>query len=501
VRPGIRLQLIFALGALLVLAFVPLFFAVASLTRATMLGAREASARALGRAVAGHVMEARAHRSGAQLVVLLNEQIGRDGVVAIGVYDGTGLLVEKAGDDEAARALPPSVELGSRDPARAPEVLELARVRAARGPAVLVVARNNISGGAPHGAAAVIVSADSTAVPSPPLVPLVALYTGVVALALLVFAYASITRLIVRPIDQLSRAAGRVADGARALDVPKTGARELVDLGSSLSRMTERLRTDEEALRAKIAEVERYAADLKSAQQRLIRSERLASVGRLAAGLAHEIGNPIAAILGFQELLLDGGLDEKDRRDFLERMRRETERIHRVLRDILDFARPSMREPASGIPARPGSVASAAEDALSLIRPQKSSKGVDFIAEIPPDLPHVVLPHESLVQIILNLLLNAVDEIPKPTGRVRIRAFRRPDAMVRIEVEDNGRGIAPNVRDTLFEPFVTTKDVGKGTGLGLSVCRGLVEAAGGTIAADDSDLGGARFIIDLPEAS
>src|SRR5438128_1393117 len=89
------------------------------------------------------------------------------------------------------------------------------------------------------------------------------------------------------------------------------------------------------------------AAGKGRAQRRLVRSERLASVGRLSAGLAHEIGNPIAAILGFQELLLEGGLEEAERRDFLERMKRETERIHRVVRDLLDFARPSMRDSAA----------------------------------------------------------------------------------------------------------------------------------------------------------
>ena len=105
--------------------------------------------------------------------------------------------------------------------------------------------------------------------------------------------------------------------------------------------MTTKLVADEEALRAKVAEVERYAADLARAQERLVRSERLASVGRLAAGLAHEIGNPIAALLGFEELLLMGGQDPAEQRDFLERMKKETERIHRILRDLLDFARPA----------------------------------------------------------------------------------------------------------------------------------------------------------------
>lgn len=355
-------------------------------------------------------------------------------------------------------------------------------------------------------------SGDSAGVPPATLVRLVALYMGTVALALLVFAYFSMTRLIVQPVSELSRAASRVAEGARQLDVPSGGPRELAELGASLARMTERLRADEEALRHKIAEVERHAAELLGTQRRLVRSERLASVGRLAAGLAHEIGNPIAAILGFQELLLEGGLDEKEQRDFIERMKRETERINRVVRDLLDFARPSMRElelgkstPASALP---GWVEGAARDAMALVAPQKLSRGVELTLDVEPDLPAVTLSHEAMVQVLLNLLLNAAFEVPKPGGRVVLRARRLPvnerggavGLAVRVEVEDNGRGIAPAVRDTLFEPFVTTKEVGEGTGLGLSVCRGLIEAAGGTITAEDAALGGVRFVLDLPAA-
>ena len=169
-------------------------------------------------------------------------------------------------------------------------------------------------------AVAVLVRTDLSATASAPLLRLVALYTGVVALSLLVFAHLAMTRLVVQPIDKLSRGARRVAEGARGLDAPRRGPRELVELGASLARMTERLRADEEAMRTKIAEIERVAADLSRAQSRLVQSERLASVGRLAAGLAHEIGNPLSAILGFQELLLGGGLSPQEEREFLERM-------------------------------------------------------------------------------------------------------------------------------------------------------------------------------------
>ncbi|WP_438016804.1 ATP-binding protein [Sorangium sp. So ce315] len=495
-RLGIRLQLLLALGALLALAFVPLFFAVASLTQATMGGVRASSARAIGRAIAGHVAAARATRSAPELSLLLEAQLGPDGASAIGVYDAAGALVDRAGEPEIAAALPASVEAGA-------EVLRAART--ARGGAILVIvpahARGEAAAGAaPAGSVAVLVPTDPSTVPAAPLVRIVALYTGVMALGLLVFAYIAMTRLAVRPIDALSRAARRVAGGARDLEVPQAGARELAELGQSLAHMTSRLRADEESLRTKIAEVERYAADLKSAQERLVRSERLASVGRLAAGLAHEVGNPIAAILGLQELLLAGGLTPAEERDFVERMKRETERIHKILRDLLDFARPAAVAAGDAGEEPSGSVADALEDVLSLVAPQREFRGIELERDVAPDVPPAPLSHGRLVQVLLNLLLNAADAVPREGGRVRVRASRGAGGGARIEVEDNGPGIAEAVRETLFEPFITTKEVGEGTGLGLAVCRGLVEAAGGTIGVERGAEGGARFVVSLPAA-
>jgi signal transduction histidine kinase len=487
-RLGIRLQLLLALGSLLVLAFVPLFFAVASLTRATLAQSRVASATALGRAVAGHVT-ARASHGGEDLGLLLDAQIDAAGVAAIGIYDEAGALVAARGVERMDVLLPRTITVGAE---------RVAQLPSPRGAALLVVVPAEDKLAFACGGVGVIARVDLGATPSAALVRLFALYTGIVALALLVFAYISMTRLVVRPIDRLSREARRVADGARRLEAPQQGAREMIELGTSLEQMTAKLRADEEALRAKIAEVERYAADLKQAQERLVRSERLASVGRLSAGLAHEIGNPLAAILGFQELLLGGGLDEADQRDFLQRMKRETERIHRILRDLLDFARPA-RAGREGEPEAAGDVREAVNDVLALVKPQKAFRDVELAAEIAPDLPRVTLSHQRIVQVVLNLVLNAADATPR--GHVTVRAEQAGEGRVRIAVEDDGPGIAPEVRDKLFEPFVTTKPVGEGTGLGLAVCRGLVEAAAGTIAVEARGEGGARFLVELPRVS
>ena len=493
-RLGIRWQVLLSLGALLVLAFVPMFFAVASLTRAALRHVRTDSAVSLGRAVAGHVALAAETRPPSDLEPLLSAQLGGGGVAAIGVYDATGHLVTKAAEPGWEPTLPPSVH---------PESERIEPVRTPKGSASLLVVPHQFAADSrepgPVSAVAVLVRVDAKGSYSTPLLRLVALYSGIVALGVLVFAYIAMTRLVVRPIVELESAARRVREGGRKFDVTPKGPAEIADLSISVSRMTEQLRVEEAQLRAKIIEAESATADLRRAQERLVRSERLASVGRLSAGLAHEIGNPISAILGFQDLLLMGGLTPEEQRDFLERMKKETERIHKVLRDLLDFARPAA-QPKDGSPERPSSAADAVSDAVALVRPQKGWKSIAITTDIASDAPMVTSSHERLVQVLLNLLLNAGDAVSPDDGRVIVRVSKAigDSKRVRIEVEDNGPGVAKDVEGHLFEPFVTTKEVGKGTGLGLAVCRGLVESAGGTIGVERGALGGALFVVELP---
>jgi two-component system, NtrC family, sensor kinase len=480
VRGGLRLQILLLLGGLLLLAFVPLFFAVATYTSVTLQQLRVGHARALGRAIAAHVAEARSSRTGADLMGLLRAEIGTEGVEAIGVYGLDGARLAAAGDPSAVGELPRAAVPNRerlREVGREASVLTVT-VPSQVGPVVAVL------------------RIDDQAARAAPLVRLVGLYTTLVGLALLVIAYFALTRLIVRPLDALARSAERVAGGARKLAVPKTSVRELQDLGTSFGIMIERLIQEEDKLRTKIDEVERATDRLKEAQDRLVRSERLASVGRLAAGLAHEIGNPISALMGLEDLVLAGGLTPEEERDFLTRMRKETERIHRILRDLLQFARPAAQPLSGEQEPEPGDVDTAARDTAALVAPQQSLKEVSLKLEISPGLPAVSLGHEHLMQVILNLVMNAADAVGAG-GNVRIAASRNGGG-VRLLVEDDGPGVDPRVKAQLFEPFVTTKEVGKGTGLGLAVCRGLVEAAGGSINLDLDYGRGARFIVDLP---
>jgi two-component system NtrC family sensor kinase len=478
-RPGIRVQLLLALAGLMALAFVPLFFAVAGLTQSTLQSSRDLAARSLGRAVAAHVSDARGARSDEDLTALLNAEIGYAGLSAIAVYDARGVLLHRAGEGPGASFLPGTV----------PAETERTRTVDTADGRVLEVL---VPGRA--GSVVAIVRTDDETVRAQPLVRLVAYYMAFFALALLVFTYMALTHVIVGPIDRLAAAASRVSEGASKLEVPRGGAREIAALGTSFAEMTRQLRSEEEALRLKVAELEKATEELRSTQRTLVRSERLASVGRLSAGLAHEIGNPIAAILGLQDLVLSGGLTEEEQQDFLRRMKKETERIHETLRQLLDFARPAAPQDSARL--EPCVPREAVDDACALIRPQRAFRDIELLQEMDEGGPLVPLSRGQLTQVLVNLLLNAADAIAGK-GRVWVR-LKHDAGEVRIEVEDDGPGVESQVHDTLFEPFVTTKDVGAGTGLGLAVCRGLVDGAGGMIHVEEGAFGGARFVMVLP---
>lgn len=481
-RAGLRLQLLLALAGVILVAYVPLFFAIAQVTRATALADRDDAARTLGRAIAAHVADVRGLAAPDALERVIAAHVGEQGAIGIAVYGPHGARIASAGD---TTNLPVPPEPYGENAARASS-------NGARALDVTLPSGND-------SAVVVRVRAEDDRARTGQLVRGIALYMGVFALLLLFFAYITLTRAIVRPIERLARAADRVATGSPNLDLPSSGAREVVDLGSSVRAMAARLLAEEHALRAKVDELTKTTKSLGETREQLAGSERMASVGRLAAGVAHEIGNPIAAIMGMHDLIADDLTDDETRADFLRRMRKETERIHVVVRDLLDYARPE--ESPISVRAMDANVAEVVDDALNLVRPQKEFKTITMSIDVGSEL-RVALSPQRLTQVLLNLFLNAGAALasqPEPRA-LRVRAAER-DQMVRIEVEDNGPGIPAELRQRIFDPFVTTKDVGAGTGLGLAVCRGIVEGAKGRILVDAEYTKGARFLVELPRGS
>lgn len=492
-RAGLRLQLVSALTLVGLLAFVPLYLAIASLARHSLRSARQEAARSVGRAVAGRLGD-----------LVAQDQPDETLREVIAASLDPRALEAPVGATEGVTAIRISRTRGVVE-AGAPAVLE--RLRGEReadreilGGRVVVIA-------AQRGASRIEVAL-STGDPgsrAAPLLRLVAFYVAGFAIVLVVAAYFLLGRLIVAPIKQLVAVTRRIEE-ARAVPSLVGGeagtASEVAELGVAIARTTGRLVERESALAAKVAQLEAARADLLAARDAVVRTERLASVGRLSAGLAHEVGNPIAAILGLQDVLLGGELDPETR-DLVERMRRETERVHRVLRDLLDFARSGQADP--GVIGRGGDrradVATVVAAVVALVSPQPAFRQISFELALDADLPNAAIDAGRLEQVLLNLLLNAADAIDGE-GTIGLRGRRTGDG-VELTVDDDGPGIPDAVRASLFEPFVSTKEIGRGTGLGLAVCRGLVEGAGGTIelrerGVDRGARPGARFVVTLP---
>jgi len=282
--------------------------------------------------------------------------------------------------------------------------------------------------------------------------------------------------------------------------VPVSGAAEVARLALALNRMAEQLRDDRRALEERLREVERTQAELESAQAQVLRAAKLASVGRVAAGVAHEIGNPLAAILGLIELVRSGDLEPTEAEEFLGRIQGETERIHAIIGELLAFAR-------QGDPRAEGvgelsavDLAAVVEDAVRLLAPRRALGGARLVTAVEESLPRVRGNAERIGQILLNLLLNAADA-QAGEGRITVEVAAVAGASeVALVVLDEGPGIDPSVAEHLFEPFVTTKPTGQGTGLGLAVCHTLVEKMGGTITGANRPERGARFEVRLPVA-
>jgi two-component system NtrC family sensor kinase len=485
---GLRPQLLLLLGGLLVLAFAPLQLALATYTQVTLRQLDDAQARALAHTLGAYVRRSAAVLGDDELIADLAQNADASALVAISIS------TSEAASADASRA----VAFG--DPAVV-EALRRADASSDGMPQVLRVAEHRLwvlTVPTGRGKALLAIDAERSSARGRGLIGMFGLYAFSSAVTLLTLAYFVLTRLIVRPLEALSQAAENVTLGTRRLSVPVSGVRELGELGVSLERMTDTLLAEEKSLRAKIVELELAKAELASAQTDLVRSERLASVGRLAAGLAHEIGNPIAAMMGLADLLLDGQLEPHEQRDFIKRMRSETERIHRTLKDLLAFARPA--GDANGGLAASGDVEAAIHDTAALVVHQDSMREIELHIDVYPGLPRVTLASERLSQVLLNLILNAGDAL---TGRpgARIAVVAQPsEGGVSIHVEDNGPGVPPEVAGQIFEPFFSTKEVGKGTGLGLSVCQGLSSAAGGSLHLDTTLRTGARFVLQLPAA-
>lgn len=286
-----------------------------------------------------------------------------------------------------------------------------------------------------------------------------------------------ITKLVLRPIGRVIAMSRRVIGGDLSARVGIRRRGEMGMLLQAIDEMADAVAQREEKLKA-------------LARQQLGQSEKLASIGRLAAGVAHEVNNPLTGVLTFAHLLRDKhAADEQDRSD-LELIIRETTRVRDIVRGLLDFARESLSR------RQPLDINTSVRQMLTLLRSQKEFKGVRIVEELAEPLPKVNGDQNQLQQVLLNLALNACEAMPGG-GTLAIRTKVREGEVV-VEVADSGSGIPKEHLDMIFDPFFTTKPVGKGTGLGLSVSYGIVQQHGGTIEVASEEGKGSTFTVALP---
>ena len=313
-------------------------------------------------------------------------------------------------------------------------------------------------------------------------------------------------RLVYVPLRDLEAGAGRMSSGNLDQTIPVRSQDEFGQLAGSFNSMTVALRNSQAELRewghTLEQKVEKRTQELRIAEAETARTEKLASVGLLAAGIAHELNNPLTGVLTFTTLLRkkipDGTADAED----LDLVIRETKRCATIIRRLLDFAREKTPEKSFADLNR------VIEDTARIIERPASFRDIEIAMKLDPNLPQVWVDADLIKQVIMNMLVNAQHAI-EHEGSITVcsRLFPQlrspepgmePVKMVEISVIDTGCGIPEKNLKRIFDPFFTSKEVGKGTGLGLSVSHGIVRAHGGTIEVESIVGSGSTFRIYLP---
>ena len=320
---------------------------------------------------------------------------------------------------------------------------------------------------------------------------------------------ALVHRLVYTPLRDLEDGAKRLAAGNLDQSIPVRSADELGQVASSFNTMTAALRQSQAELResARTLEqkVEERTLQLRAAEAEAHQSDKLAAVGLLASGVAHEINNPLTGVLTFSHLIRqkmpDGSADAED----MDLVIRETRRCASIVRRLLDFARQKAPE------MRFADLNAVILDVARFIERSAHLHNTAMTIDLDPDLPQVWIDEDQIKQVIMNILVNA-QHATESGGSIAIRSRRHPTPlspepgaapidMIEVSVVDTGCGIPDDDLQRIFDPFFTSKDVGKGTGLGLSVSHGIVKAHGGTIRVESAVGRGSTFRVYLPIAA
>ncbi len=281
--------------------------------------------------------------------------------------------------------------------------------------------------------------------------------------------YWLVGRIVLQPVRKLAAVTRKVADGDLSQKVEVGTRDEIGKLGESFNEMMR---------------------NLADAQRQLLQANKLASVGRLAAGVAHEINNPLTGVLTYSSFLLKRAEKDSEMKDDLEVIVRETKRCREIVKGLLDFSRQSVSE------KRPTSVNDIVHDACRIVKNPLSMQKAAIVLDLGENLPQVHADAGRMQQVLVNLLVNAGDAMAETGGTITVTTYLAEEG-VRIRVADTGCGIDPADQDKIFEPFFSTKGT-RGNGLGLAIVWGIVEEHGGRLTVDSEVGKGATFTILLP---
>ncbi len=291
-----------------------------------------------------------------------------------------------------------------------------------------------------------------------------------------------LSRIVVRPVSRLLAATEKITGGQYGQQVRVSGSAELARLAESFNDMSATLQQKEQEVNGHVAALEKANSDLRQAREEAIRTEKMASIGLLAAGMAHEIGTPLASIMGYAELAGSEQLDDSTVRDYARRISGDCARIDRIVRGLLDYSRPR----AANIESC--DIRHLVVTTIEMLSQQGAFKDVRLASYYDEQIPEVRVDPHQLQQVLINLLLNSRDALPaggKLAVRVTSDKSRRLPGQatsgLRIDVLDNGSGIPVEHLKRIFDPFFTTKPPGKGTGLGLAISARIIEGFGGRI--------------------
>ena len=234
----------------------------------------------------------------------------------------------------------------------------------------------------------------------------------------------------------------------------------------------------------------RDISEQKQLEQQLMHSQKMESIGTLAAGIAHEVGNPLASISSIVQVLMRT-TREAEARDKLGLVQSQVHRITKIIRDLVDFSRPSNYQ------IRPTDLVHTLTDAIEIVKMGKNAREITFVTNVRRQIPLLGLVPDQISQVFINILLNAVDALQGKKGTITAEV-EGDDKLVRVSISDNGVGILPENMPKIFEPFFTTKQVGEGTGLGLWVSYGIVKSFQGDLTVSSTHGKGTTFAMTLP---